>query len=63
MSDPLVESLRALAHQRGLAPVGDDLERAAALYRHFEGAIVDLRKEAQAALDAESRDPSPVKKP
>lgn len=58
MSDPLVESLRALARQRGLTPVGDDLERAVALYRHFEGAIANLRKEAQAALNVETRNPS-----
>lgn len=61
-SDPLVESLRALARRRGLTPVGDDLDRAVALYRHFEGAIADLRKEAQAGLNVESRDaPSATK--
>ena len=63
MSDPLVESLRMLARQRGIAPVGDDLERAAALYRHFDGAIVDLRKEAQAVLEAETHDSSRTTKP
>jgi len=63
MSDPLVESLRALASQRGISPVGDDLERAAALYRHFEGSIADLRKEADAVLEAEPRNPPDTAKP